>query len=108
MHVGHARGAFMADAIARLLDSAGHDVSGEYYINDHGRQVENVGRTIHKRYRQLFGDPIELAEGEYPAEYVVAIARRWKDEVAERYRFAPESEWLPHAIDVGIRENMAV
>jgi arginyl-tRNA synthetase len=106
VHIGHARGAFMGDGIARLLDAAGHDVTREFYINDAGKQVETLGRTVFKRYQQLFGQAIELAEGEYPAEYVIDIAKTWKAEVGDRYLNAPEAEWLPLAIEVGIRENL--
>lgn len=106
VHIGHARGAFMGDAVARLLDAAGHDVTREFYINDFGKQVETLGRTVHKRYRQLFGEQIELAEGEYPGEYVIEIAKAWKAEVGEKYLRAPESEWISEAIAVAIRENL--
>jgi arginyl-tRNA synthetase len=40
MHVGHCRGAVFGDALASLLDFAGHDVTREYYINDAGAQVD--------------------------------------------------------------------
>lgn len=106
VHIGHARGAFMGDAISRLLDAAGHDVTREFYINDYGKQVETLGRTVHKRYRELFGEQITLVEGEYPAEYVIEIAKAWKAEVGDAFLNKPESEFLPAAIAVGIRENM--
>lgn len=106
VHIGHARGAFMGDAVCRLLEAAGHDVTREFYINDYGKQVETLGRTVYKRYQQLFGVPIELAEGEYPAEYVIDIAKAWKAEVGDRFLGRPESEWLVQAMEVGIRENM--
>ena len=106
VHIGHARGAFMGDAVSRLLESAGHDVTREFYINDYGKQVETLGRTVHKRYRQLFGEQVELVEGEYPAEYVIDIAKTWRADVGERYLRAPESEWLPEATAVAIRENL--
>ena len=106
VHIGHARGAFMGDAISRLLDAAGHDVTREFYINDYGKQVETLGRTVHKRYREQFGEQISLVEGEYPAEYVIEIAKTWKAEVGDAYLNKPESEFLPAAIAVGIRENM--
>lgn len=106
VHIGHARGAFMGDAISRLLDAAGHDVTREFYINDFGKQVETLGRTVHKRYREQFGEQISLVEGEYPAEYVIEIAKTWKAEVGDAFLNKPESEFLPAAIAVGIRENM--
>ncbi|MBM4782943.1 MAG: arginine--tRNA ligase [Archangiaceae bacterium] len=106
VHIGPARGAFMGDAISRLLDAAGHDVTREFYINDFGKQVETLGRTVHKRYREQFGEQISLVEGEYPAEYVIEIAKTWKAEVGDAFLNKPESEFLPAAIAVGIRENM--
>lgn len=106
IHIGHARGTFVGDAIARLQEAAGHAVTREFYSNDYGRQVETLGRTVFKRYRELFGEKIELAEGEYPAAYVIDIARAWRDEVGDRFLSAPEVEWLPAAMAVGIRENM--
>ncbi len=106
VHIGHARGSFMGDAVARLLEAAGHDVTREFYVNDYGNQVEILGRTIHKRYRQLFGEAVELAAGEYPAEYVIEIAKAWKTEIGDQYLKASEAEYLPAAVAVGIRENL--
>jgi arginyl-tRNA synthetase len=106
VHIGHARGGFLGDAIARLLDAAGHDVTREFYINDYGNQIETLGRTIYKRYQQLFGAQVELAEGEYPADYVIDIAKAWQAEVGAAFLDKPQAEWLSAAIAVGIRENM--
>lgn len=106
VHIGHARGAFLGDAVARLQDAAGHIVTREFYINDYGKQVETLGRTVFKRYLQLFGQKIELAEGEYPAEYVVEIAKAWRDEVSDKYVKSSEADVLAEAMAVGIRENL--
>jgi arginyl-tRNA synthetase len=106
VHLGHARGTFVGDAVARLLDAAGHEVTREFYINDYGNQVNILGRTLHKRYRQLFGENVELAEGEYPGEYVVEIAKTWKSEVGDKYLKCSEDEWSPAARAMAIRENL--
>jgi arginyl-tRNA synthetase len=106
VHIGHARGLFMGDAVSRLLAAAGHDVTREYYINDFGKQVETLGRTVYKRYSQLFGDDVVLAEGEYPASYVIDIAKTLRDEDGDKWRGQPEAAWLQRCIDIGVRENM--
>jgi arginyl-tRNA synthetase len=106
LHIGHARGAFVGDALARLAAAAGHDVTREFYVNDFGKQVETLGRTVHKRYRQLFGQDVTLGEGEYPGEYVVEIARTLKGEDGEAWLTAAEAQWLPRCIEIAIRENM--
>ena len=36
MHMGHCRGAVVGDALATLLEYAGHKVIREYYVNDAG------------------------------------------------------------------------
>lgn len=106
VHIGHARGSFMGDAISRLLEAAGHEVTREFYINDYGKQVETLGRTVYKRYQQLFGADVQLVEGEYPAEYVIEIAKTWKAQVGDSMLNKPEAEWLPKAIEIGIAENL--
>ena len=45
MHVAHARGAVVGDALASLLDFAGYAVTREYYINDGGGQVDVLARS---------------------------------------------------------------
>jgi arginyl-tRNA synthetase len=107
IHIGHARGSFMGDAIARLLEAAGHDVTREFYINDYGKQVETLGRTVFKRYRELFGEKIELAEGEYPAQYVIEIARAWKERDGDKWLTAPTSDAHAEATRFGIEANLA-
>ncbi|HPG03805.1 MAG TPA: arginine--tRNA ligase, partial [Rhodoblastus sp.] len=47
MHVGHGRGAVFGDALASLLEFAGHTVTREYYINDAGAQVDVLARSAH-------------------------------------------------------------
>jgi arginyl-tRNA synthetase len=106
VHIGHARGTFVGDAVARLMDAAGHDVTREFYINDHGNQMQTLGRTVFKRYRQLFGEKVELAEGEYPAEYVVDIAKKLKEEDGDRWLAAGMDAALERCISIAIRENM--
>jgi arginyl-tRNA synthetase len=105
IHIGHARGAFTGDAIARLVEAAGHDVTREFYTNDYGNQVEILGRTVHKRYRELFGEKIELVEGEYPAQYVVDIAQKLKDEDGDRW--LKSDAWMSRCVEIAIRENIA-
>ena len=46
LHVGTARGAAIGDSISRLLDFAGYDVTREYYINDAGSQITNLGLSL--------------------------------------------------------------
>ena len=51
LHIGHARGAVLGDAISSILQEVGHDVDKEYYINDAGEQIKKLVKTIiyHKK-----------------------------------------------------------
>jgi arginyl-tRNA synthetase len=67
--VGSARNGAYGDAVARLLEFAGHDVQREYYFNDAGRQVDLFRASVEARRR---GE--ELPEGGYQGEYVNELA----------------------------------
>ena len=56
LHIGHGRGAAVGDSLARLLSFTGYDVRCEFYINDFGSQVENLGNSVYFKYRELSGD----------------------------------------------------
>ncbi|WP_394663877.1 arginine--tRNA ligase [uncultured Sphingomonas sp.] len=94
MHMGHCRGAVVGDALATLLEFAGHKVIREYYVNDAGGQVDVLARSAHLRYREALGATIEIPEGLYPGEYLKPIGAELAAEYGDKYVDAPESEWL--------------
>ncbi len=95
MHMGHCRGAVVGDALAKLLEFAGHQVIREYYVNDAGAQVQTLARSAHLRYREALGEDIgEIPEGFYPGDYLVPVGQALAREFGDRYAAAPESEWL--------------
>ncbi|PZO73804.1 MAG: arginine--tRNA ligase [Sphingomonas taxi] len=94
MHMGHCRGAVVGDALASLLEFAGHRVIREYYVNDAGGQVDVLARSVHLRYREALGETVEIPEGLYPGDYLVPVGQSLAKEFGDRYVGAPESEWL--------------
>jgi arginyl-tRNA synthetase len=95
MHMGHCRGAVVGDALAALLEYAGHYVVREYYVNDAGGQVDVLARSAHLRYREALGeDDGGIPEGLYPGDYLVPVGQALAAEFGDRYAAAPESEWL--------------
>ena len=46
LHIGHARGAAYGDNLSRIMSACGYDVTREYYINDAGNQMNNLGISI--------------------------------------------------------------
>ena len=95
LHVGHGRGAAVGDALARILEFTGHEVTREYYINDVGNQMDNLGRSLLARYRAECGRDAVLPEDGYKGEYMIGLARELHAEVGDRYADAPEEEILP-------------
>ena len=53
MHVGHGRWAALGDSLCRVMSHAGYDIQREFYINDHGSQMDVFGNSISYRYMQL-------------------------------------------------------
>uniref|UniRef100_UPI0025F97F23 arginine--tRNA ligase n=1 Tax=Novosphingobium sp. UBA1939 TaxID=1946982 RepID=UPI0025F97F23 len=95
MHMGHCRGAVVGDALASLLEVAGHKVIKEYYVNDAGGQVDVLARSAHVRYREALGEAAgEIPEGLYPGDYLVPVGKALAEEFGDRYAAAPEAEWL--------------
>ncbi|WP_054955403.1 arginine--tRNA ligase [Paenibacillus dakarensis] len=81
LHLGHARGAAVGDALCNVLDFAGYDVTREYYINDAGNQVVNLCKSIEARYLQELGQEVEMPEDGYHGEDIKGFA---KELVAEK------------------------
>ena len=95
MHMGHCRGAVVGDALAALLEAAGHKVIREYYVNDAGAQVDVLARSAHVRYREALGHVVgDIPEGLYPGDYLIPVGKALAAEFGERYADAPEAEWL--------------
>lgn len=94
LHVGHTRGAVFGDALASLLDYAGHEVTREYYINDGGAQVDVLARSVYLRYLEAHGREVEFADGTYPGDYLVPVGQALKDKVGDAYIGQGEEVWL--------------
>jgi len=95
MHMGHCRGAVVGDALATLLEYAGHKVIREYYINDAGGQVDVLARSAHVRYREALGEDVgAIPEGLYPGDYLVPVGQALAAEYGDRFVGAPEADWL--------------
>lgn len=75
LHIGHARNAAVGDTLSNVLSAAGYDVTREYYINDAGKQIENLAHSIEARYNQALGLDAELPEDGYYGKDIIAIGK---------------------------------
>lgn len=86
LHVGHARYAAFGDALCRILAFVGHEVTREFYVNDHGTQMLRFAQSLAARYGQRLGLEAQVPQDGYMGEYLIELADRLVDEVGERYR----------------------
>jgi len=75
LHVGHGRGAAVGDSVASLLDFCGYDVQREFYINDSGRQIQTLGRSVLLRAMEILGQAVDFPEDCYQGDYIRDLAR---------------------------------
>jgi len=92
MHVGHGRWAALGDATARVMRHAGYDMYEEFYINDHGTQMDNFGESVAVRYQQLLGRDVEMPEACYAGSYVKDIAQAIIDQDGDKWLDADPAE----------------
>lgn len=76
LHIGHGRGATYGDNLSRIMSFSGYDVTREYYINDAGNQMNNLGISIKERYKEICGLPCKLPEDGYHGKEIITIAEK--------------------------------
>ena len=74
LHIGHGRGAVYGDCLAHIMSFAGYDVTREYYINDAGNQMYNLGVSIKERYKEKCGIEYEIPENGYHGKEIITLA----------------------------------
>lgn len=85
LHLGHARGAAVGDALSNILDKAGYEASREYYINDAGNQIHNLALSLEARYFQALGYERELPEDGYRGADIVQFGKDLAEEYGDRF-----------------------
>ena len=113
LHIGHARGAVVGDVMANILAAVGYRVFREYYINDAGNQMNNLGKSVFLRYRELLGETVEFPEGCYRGDYIKDLAAELVKRDGDRYLNRDPEEVIPlftdyagSAILEGIKEDL--
>jgi arginyl-tRNA synthetase len=106
--VGNARGAFVGDLLARVLEAGGQRVTREYYFNDSGAQVRNLGASV-----LAVRDGREIPEDGYHGDYVAEISREVPEELAaprpgddEDARAWAVGRWASDTIRRGIEASL--
>ncbi len=107
LHIAHARGAVIGDALAGLLAKAGYDVTKEYYVNDAGAQVDTLARSAFLRYREALGESIgEIPPGMYPGDYLKSVGQALAERDGAKWLDAAEEDWLSKVRSFAIERMM--
>jgi arginyl-tRNA synthetase len=107
LHVGNARGAFVGDVLSRVLRAVGHEVAREYYFNDFGTQVLNLGLSVLARRNGT-----EVPTDGYRGAYVEELAAGLPDDVAAAAAAEPDEAarivgaWATERVRAGIEASL--
>jgi arginyl-tRNA synthetase len=106
--VGNARGAFVGDLLSRVLEGAGREVTREYYFNDSGAQVRNLGLSV-----LAIRDGTSVPEDGYHGEYVADLATELPESVLAEAQADGEragwvvGRWASERVREGIERSLA-
>ncbi len=96
LHVGRSRGAMVGDTLARVLEVAGYSVEREYYFNNAGVQMTNLGNSMRIRYLQALNLPVQVPDKDdksfYQGDYLNDFAA---DLVLEKGDSLKDADWKP-------------
>jgi arginyl-tRNA synthetase len=107
LHIGNARGAFTGDLLCRVFAAAGHQVEREYYFNDFGSQVKNLGASV-----LAIRENCEIPEDGYRGDYVYDLAREMPESVLAEAEKSGEDfawavgRWASERVRVGIEASL--
>ena len=107
LHIGNARGAFAGDLLCRVLSAAGHKVEREYYFNDFGSQVKNLGASV-----VAIRENCDIPEDGYRGDYVYDMAKDVPDSVFEEAERTGEDpswavgRWASERVRAGIEASL--
>ena len=104
LHLGHARNAVFGDTIANLLKKIGNDVKKEYYINDAGSQMTNLGLSVKHFYYEILGIESSLPNDGYGGEEIKNIAKKIYEEYNNEC-VNKETQWfVEYAYEITLKE----
>lgn len=111
LHTGHGRNAILGDAIATLLQKIGYSVCREYYVNDAGGQIDALARSVHLRYLEALGIPIQesdFKEGMYGGDYLVPLGKELAEQKGNVWVDQPETLWIEEVRNYSVKAMMAI
>ena len=100
LHLGHGRGAAFGSVLSELLRIVGYKVDEEYYVNDHGRQMNILTISIWLRYLLQNGQELKFSKKGYQGVYVEQLAKLLAEEEGSRYNLKESESDLLELLEV--------
>lgn len=94
LHLGHARGAAVGDAMCKIMEKAGYQMGREYYINDAGNQINNLAYSVEARYKQALGMDAEMPEDGYHGKDIIEMGQELATAEGDAYLKLADEERL--------------
>ncbi|MFK3939426.1 arginine--tRNA ligase [Alkalihalobacillus sp. NPDC078783] len=94
LHLGHARGAAVGDAMCKIMEKAGYKMGREYYINDAGNQINNLAYSVEARYKQALGMDAEMPEDGYHGKDIIEMGQELASAEGDAYLKLADEERL--------------
>ena len=108
LHMGNARGGALGDALAAVMNTAGYQCDKEYYINDAGNQVNNLGLSLEVRYLEALGkEAPPLPEDGYRGEDIKKTAEHLIENHGDGLLALERNERLKQMTDFALKEKVA-
>jgi arginyl-tRNA synthetase len=84
----------IGDTMARLLEAASFAVEREYYFNNAGAQMRNLGNSLRLRYLEALGRRVEFPDDGtfYQGDYLIDFARELVEEHGDAWA---DLDWQP-------------
>src|SRR5699024_11001871 len=106
LHLGHARGAAYGDVLCNIFDAAGYNVEREYYINDAGSQIDNLGLSVEARYLQELGQEAEMPEDGYHGQAIIDMAKAIVTADGDKWVDEPHETRLSYMKEFGLQASL--
>lgn len=108
LHLGHARNAAYGDVLANVLTASGYKVEREYYINDAGSQIDNLGLSVEARYLQALGYEADLPEDGYYGKDVTEVAEALVAEAGDKWVHTDKEERFAYFKAYGLKAMLGL
>ena len=102
LHHGHLWGAVIGSTLANILEVSGYKIIKEYYVNDHGNQLDLFVHSLYARYRENAGLEFQFPDDGYKGKYVHDMGKELWEKHGDKYLKMNENDALKAIRIVGL------